>query len=237
MSPPSWASKGDCPFQLAFISIGFRKCCPRHLVSACTPGALPPHGRQRGLSVSVRLYQGIRTGFGACPFSVRGLAACIGEMSGPSFCPPPPPFPRCIFYAPEDASGRRGRCTEYALRPVVCRAFGFSGTRGKDGNVRLSVCRVMEQADPATMDAAVRALARQQEGGDGAASTSARDGDGPGAAVPVKHVLPPVFAEAASGVRGASPGDLGHALPINEATRLALERVMLRWQLSNSDAG
>ena len=42
----------------------------------------------------------------------------------------------CVFYAATGGSDWMGRCTEYETRPPICRLFGFSARRRKDGAVR-----------------------------------------------------------------------------------------------------
>lgn len=48
----------------------------------------------------------------------------------------------CVFYNP--AADRH--CDVYGLRPLVCRLFGFAGTRDKHGKVRYGPCRRMVPA-------------------------------------------------------------------------------------------
>ena len=69
---------------------------------------------------------------------------------------------RCFFYTPadSDASGRTGRCAEYAHRPVVCRTFGFAGHCTKDGAPALAACRTMAEASPDAVRAATDAVSR-----------------------------------------------------------------------------
>jgi len=63
---------------------------------------------------------------------------------------------RCALYAPDDGDPRRGRCSAYAWRPLICRLFGFAARRDRHGRPELAACRVMREADPATVAAAVR---------------------------------------------------------------------------------
>jgi len=45
----------------------------------------------------------------------------------------------CVFYDPRGP----GHCSLYAVRPLVCRLFGFAGQRDKRGRVRFRPCRRM----------------------------------------------------------------------------------------------
>jgi len=49
------------------------------------------------------------------------------------------PGRRCFFF---DAN-RPFHCTIYAIRPLICRAFGYAGSRDKCGNSRFASCRKM----------------------------------------------------------------------------------------------
>ncbi len=48
----------------------------------------------------------------------------------------------CVFYEPDGIY----HCTIYAVRPLVCRAFGFSASAGKDGQPRFAGCKRMPGA-------------------------------------------------------------------------------------------
>ena len=108
----------------------------------------------------------------------------------------------CVFYAPEDGDPRRGRCQVYGLRPMICRLFGFSARRGRDGTPELVSCRVMREQDPAAVAAAAQAV---------------REG-----------APAPVMGDLMGAVLTEAPGTDGRMLPINEALRVALERALLR---------
>lgn len=108
----------------------------------------------------------------------------------------------CVFYAPEDGDPRRGRCQVYGLRPMICRLFGFSARRDRDGTPELVSCRVMREQDPAAVAAAAQAV---------------REG-----------APAPVMGDLMGAVLTEAPGTDGRMLPINEALRVALERALLR---------
>ena len=48
----------------------------------------------------------------------------------------------CVFYDPDGLY----HCTIYAVRPLVCRAFGFSSSAGKDGRPYFAGCKWMPGA-------------------------------------------------------------------------------------------
>jgi Fe-S-cluster containining protein len=55
----------------------------------------------------------------------------------------------CVFYASgplSDASS--GHCTHYALRPAICRLFGFAAVRRRDGSLELAACKHLKQTHP-----------------------------------------------------------------------------------------
>jgi Fe-S-cluster containining protein len=59
----------------------------------------------------------------------------------------------CVLYEPNRAPGG---CTMYALRPLVCRLFGFAAVRDKHGAPVLATCHVHRATAP---DAVARAEA------------------------------------------------------------------------------
>ncbi len=56
----------------------------------------------------------------------------------------------CMFYDPASAY----HCTIYGARGVICRMFGFSGDRGKDGLVRWRPCRFYPQQENGSLEQA-----------------------------------------------------------------------------------
>ncbi len=106
----------------------------------------------------------------------------------------------CVLYRADPLDPRRGRCSAYAERPSICRLFGFSSRRARAGGVELATCRELRAGAP-------EAVARAEE--------HVRTG---GAAARID-----VDAERIAFLEGGAP----HPLPINQALRLALERVGL----------
>ena len=111
----------------------------------------------------------------------------------------------CVIYEP----GRLpGGCTEYELRPTLCRLFGFGAVRDKHGKAALAACRVHKRETP---EAAARAIAFV---------------DGGGAA--------PMIADWQAAADAASDDGDMRLMPINVALARALERALLRDQLLRS---
>lgn len=104
----------------------------------------------------------------------------------------------CIAYVGDAV---HGRCTEYALRPALCRLFGFAAVRDKHGQTALAACRVHKRTDP---DAVARAQRAAAEG----------------------RVL--VFSDVQRTFDGLGRPELAEPLPINEALANALERALLQ---------
>ncbi len=105
----------------------------------------------------------------------------------------------CVIFEP----GRLpGGCTEYELRPTLCRLFGFGAVRDKHGKAALAACRVHKQETP---EIAARAIAFVDGGGE-----------------------VPIFAEWQAAADAASDDGDPTLLPINEALAIALERALLR---------
>lgn len=128
----------------------------------------------------------------------RGLEVLRALDAAPSFGP-------CVMYIPEAGDPSRGRCSAYAVRPLVCRLFGFGTRRERGGRVKLVSCRTMQAADPVRVSAVA--------------------GD------PAMLALAPVMSEHVHALGTDFPGAGAYARPINGALRAALERELLRDQL------
>jgi len=51
----------------------------------------------------------------------------------------------CVLYFKNSSDGKQGFCSEYQLRPTICRVFAASGRLGKNGEVQLSLCRLIKE--------------------------------------------------------------------------------------------
>ncbi|EQC45732.1 YkgJ family cysteine cluster protein [Bacteriovorax sp. Seq25_V] len=110
--------------------------------------------------------------------------------------------PQCIFYAPTSADGTKGRCLNYHTRPSVCRSFGAAAVRGKLGDKKLSICRVLKDTYPELL---------------------------PG----LKVEEAPVVGEYARQIAGININLGTQILPINEALKLALDKVIFYSQFKD----
>ncbi|MBY0516657.1 MAG: YkgJ family cysteine cluster protein [Bacteriovoracaceae bacterium] len=54
----------------------------------------------------------------------------------------------CILYQRHSSDGSLGQCSMYGQRPTICREFGVSGFRRKDGSGSLSVCKKLKTENP-----------------------------------------------------------------------------------------
>lgn len=67
--------------------------------------------------------------------TLEALAA--GDRAGP-----------CVLYRPDPEDPRRGRCSAYADRPLLCRLFGFGARRSRTGALEPVACRTLLAAHP-----------------------------------------------------------------------------------------
>jgi Fe-S-cluster containining protein len=106
----------------------------------------------------------------------------------------------CVFYGGDKADPTLGRCGEYALRPSLCRLFGFAAVSRKSGAPELAACHWHKRLQPETVRAAQAAI----DGGGGV----------------------PLFSEYAVRLSMLAPGTgLEHVQPINRALCVALAKV------------
>ncbi|MEN9835201.1 MAG: hypothetical protein RL011_1394, partial [Pseudomonadota bacterium] len=69
------------------------------------------------------------------------------------------PEGRCIFYAPDPRDETLGQCQKYALRPIVCRLFGFAAVSTKDSkHPALAACSWHKKLQPDEVNAAQKAI-------------------------------------------------------------------------------
>ena len=119
-------------------------------------------------------------------------AVAAGDAGGP-----------CAIFQP----GRLpGGCTEYELRPMLCRLFGFAAVRDKHRQPHLALCRIHARDLP---EASARAVAFVDGGG-----------------------AVPAFADWQGETDALDPDGSREQLPINEALARALEKALLRARYS-----
>ncbi|PIQ50076.1 MAG: hypothetical protein COW03_01765 [Cytophagales bacterium CG12_big_fil_rev_8_21_14_0_65_40_12] len=51
----------------------------------------------------------------------------------------------CALFAPVPFSLDKGSCSSYAYRGLICRLFGFSATRDKNGLSKLITCKILKE--------------------------------------------------------------------------------------------
>lgn len=113
---------------------------------------------------------------------------------------------QCIFYKPDPFVMGNGRCQVYHSRPTICRLFGFATVTSKSGEVQLAACVRHKAAMP-------HIVAQTQ------------------AAIDEKTVHPPNFADISQQIASLEPGFGHQRLPINEALKVAVQKVGLYLQM------
>jgi Fe-S-cluster containining protein len=106
----------------------------------------------------------------------------------------------CVFYNPDPVHPGRGRCGIYAFRPGLCRLFGFSARKNKKGQPELLTCKIIKSSQPEDC--------RQTQ-------ESLQKGD----------LEAPVMTHHAMAVANIDPVHGQKCFPINEAVRLAIEKI------------
>jgi Fe-S-cluster containining protein len=133
-------------------------------------------------------------------FHQRERAEAI--LSG-SFASPRPDSERgCFLFDPDSPY----HCTVYGGRCLICRLFGYSGDRGKDGLPRWKPCKH---------------LPSEAHGQYGFDELVARFG-----------VAPPAMGDSTAQVSGLMPGSSGDRKPLREALPLALANLVMLERLS-----
>jgi Fe-S-cluster containining protein len=64
----------------------------------------------------------------------------------------------CFFYKASSEDRKSGQCGVYPYRPAVCRMFGAAGYRGREGEVLLSICKVIRADEPVAVLATEQSL-------------------------------------------------------------------------------
>ena len=114
---------------------------------------------------------------------------------------------RCIFYQPDPVIDDNGRCQVYPWRPTICRLFGFATTTKKSGEVQLAACIRHKTAIPEIVAQVQEAIAQ--------------------GSVDVLN-----FADVAQQVANLDQTLAQQRLPINQAFKVAVEKVGLYMQMS-----
>ncbi len=112
----------------------------------------------------------------------------------------------CHFYRPDPLREGQGRCSVYPLRPLLCRLFGFAGRVNKNGRTEFMTCSVIKSSFPGNC--------RRTQG------------------LLDKGLAIPLTADYAMQLYQIDPQWSSRRFPINQAFKIALEKVGLLLELS-----
>lgn len=114
----------------------------------------------------------------------------------------------CYHFQRLSLDGTQGYCRVYGQRPSICRMFGAAGYSGKDGKTQLSTCKTIKVSRPSQY--ADTLIAMQSD-------------------------PPPMMRHGKERVRQLDY-ELGrHDMPINQALKVMLEKVLLQAYFSGGD--
>ncbi len=135
-------------------------------------------------------------------------------MNGSFASPRPDPENGCILFDPDNPY----HCTVYGGRCLICRQFGYSGDRGKDGRPRWKPCKFLFT------------------GLDGQGPQSGRNTQFEEAEMLEKFgMTPPVMSDISAQVTALMPDGIGDRLPLREALPAAISKILMlrRFSLDN----
>jgi Fe-S-cluster containining protein len=115
---------------------------------------------------------------------------------------------RCVLFDPQDLPSRKGHCSAYPYRGLLCRLFGFSAVEDKYGRIQVSLCAVLKNQRPGLAEGIQRMV---DEG-----------------------LNPPLYRKYADRIILAPSPHVLPLLPINEAIRKALILVGYRREILSS---
>ncbi|RDV26555.1 YkgJ family cysteine cluster protein [Alteromonas aestuariivivens] len=105
----------------------------------------------------------------------------------------------CAHYHRNSLDGEKGYCTIYTWRPGICRMFGAAGYSNKHGMPGLSVCKQIKQAMPGKYQNAL---------------------------ITISSTPPPSISHGRQRIAQIDPGWGNELLPINDALRQAISKVL-----------
>jgi len=70
---------------------------------------------------------------------------------------------RCVFFKPYQRNSKQGRCMVYALRPLICRLFGFSFNKNKTGGYAYGGCKIIKKEYPKTIEKMKKMLGQKPQ--------------------------------------------------------------------------
>ncbi len=137
------------------------------------------------------------------PLKAEALASAL-------YVSPRPDVQRgCQFYDPVSS----WHCTVYGGRPLVCRLFGYTGDRGKDGLIRWKPCKFLPlQSAGGTL------LRRSQYSND--------------ELLLLIGALPPAMCDITAQLSAIDPGGEGQRLPISAALPRSIHKIRMLQQYS-----
>lgn len=117
---------------------------------------------------------------------------------------------QCVFYQADEQTPGNGRCQMYLWRPTLCRLFAFAAVTDKSGQPKLATCAKHKALFPGDVAMADVAIAN---------------------GFPV-----PLFADWQTQIANVDPHWGYQRMPINQALRIAIERVSLSlaYEMQNS---
>lgn len=139
----------------------------------------------------------------------RALSVLDGSFVSPRAGTPASDALGCVFFDPSTPY----HCTVYEGRCLICRLFGYSGDRGKDGRPRLKPCKFLPAAgaDSAGANTAVAEHRQYSES----------------ELLELFGAVPPVMADIAAQVVALTPDAAQDRLPLREALRLAISKILM----------
>ena len=133
----------------------------------------------------------------------RALAILDGSFASPRAGTPVAGAPGCVLFDPATPY----HCTVYEGRCLICRLFGYSGDRGKDGRPRLKPCKFLP-ADACGPGSSHRQYSEPE-------------------LLDLFGAVPPVMADIAAQVVALTPDSAQDRLPLREALLLAISKILM----------
>ena len=124
-------------------------------------------------------------------------------MNGSFVSPRPDPENGCILFDPDNPY----HCTVYGGRCLICRQFGYSGDRGKDGRPRWKPCKFLFSLP----EGQERRSEQFEE-----AEMLEKFG-----------MTPPVMSDISAQVTALMPDGIGDRLPLREALPAAISKILM----------
>ena len=151
----------------------------------------------------------------------RALSILDGSFVSPRADTPDAAAPGCLLFDPKTP----WHCTVYEGRCLICRLFGYSGDRGKDGRPRLKPCKFLPAESVAASASGTGDRAAFGESSFGGASEHRQYSESE--LLDLFGAVPPVMADIAAQVVSLMPDSAQDRLPLREALRLAISKILM----------